>query len=142
MASRFRAEARRSSLRPAQTWPAHGSPTPDIAVYQDYDSIEVPQGGSSTINSTTVNQASSRRFRIANLGNGDLSIANPAGLVSGTCLSLSETPTTPVPAGGLGYFRVRLFCSTPGTYSGTVSIHSNDPNEATYSFAVAGAVTP
>ena len=117
-------------------------PEPEIAIYQDYDSIEVPQGGASTIDSTTVNVASSRRFRIANLGNADLSIANPAALVSGTCLSLSETPTTPIPPGGLGYFRVRLYCPSPGTYAGTVSIQSNDPNEGTYSFTVSGTVTP
>lgn len=117
-------------------------PAPDIAVYQDYDSIEVPQGGSSTINTTPVDQASSRRFRITNLGNADLSISNPSSLVSGTCLSLSEVPATPVLAGGNAYFRVRLYCSGPGTYNGTVSIQSNDPNEASYAFTVTGTVTP
>ncbi len=117
-------------------------PAPDIAVYQDYDSIEIPQGGSSTINSTPVNQGSSRRFRITNLGNADLSLSNPSSLVTGTCLSMNEFPVTPVPPGGNAYFRVRLYCPTPGTFSGTVAIQSNDPNEATYSFSVTGIVTP
>lgn len=114
---------------------------PDIGVYQAIDGLEVPAGSVSTLSPTTVNVVTSRRYRIANLGGLPLSISNPTTLVAAQCLELSEVPATPLAAGGETFFRVRLLCGTPGTYSGTLTIRSNDPDEGAYSFSIVGTVT-
>ncbi|HEX4954657.1 MAG TPA: S8 family serine peptidase [Thermoanaerobaculia bacterium] len=114
---------------------------PDIALFKVADGSAVPQGGTVVLPSTTPSVPSSLRFEIRNTGNGALSLTNPGSLVSGTCYSLIETPVTPVPAGGSSFFRVRLLCPNAGTYNGTVSIGSNDPNENPYSFSVTGTIT-
>lgn len=115
---------------------------PEIDVFESYDGTPVPSGGSSTIGTTTAGSPTSRRFTVRNNGSGPLEIANPASLVTGACFSLIEEPAASVPAGSETYFRVRLHCNSVGTYTGTVSIGNDDPDEAPYVFAVTGTVTP
>ncbi len=117
-------------------------PAPDINVLKNADGSNVPQGSSVNIGTTVAGTPTSLRFQIVNSGNAALNLSNAASLVSGACFSQIETPVTPVPVGGISYFRVRLQCSTPGSYAGTVSIVSDDPDESPYSFTVTGTVTP
>jgi hypothetical protein len=115
---------------------------PDIAVARAFDGVAVPDGASVTIGTVAVGTSTSMRFRIANTGTGALAISNASSLVSGICFQQIETPTTPVPAGGEAFFRVRLLCSTAGTALGSVSIVSDDPDESPYDIALTGTVTP
>ncbi len=115
---------------------------PDIGVFRNADGVEVPAGSSVSIGSTTVGVPTSLRFQIRNTGNADLNLTNAASLVSGSCFSEIETPVSPVPVGGTSFFRVRLQCGAAGSYSGTVSISSDDPDESPYTFTVTGTVTP
>jgi Bacterial Ig domain len=117
------------------------SSLPEIVIREDYSGAEVAMGANASIGTTPVNVSRSKRFRIENAGSAPLSVSNAASLVSGACFSQIETPSTPIAAGGTGYFRVRLLCSSAGSWSGTVLILSDDPDEATYSFAVTGLVT-
>jgi len=118
-------------------------PGPDIAVFRNWDNVAVPDGGSFTFPDPVVAGTSeSRRFRITNTGNAPLNLANPATLVSGQCFHLIETPVTPIAAGASSWFRVRILCNTPGTYTGTVSIQSDDADENPYDFTVSGTVVP
>ncbi len=116
--------------------------TPDIALARDFDGSPVNAGSSVAIGSTAVNTSTSVRFRITNTGNGSLELSNATTLLSGACFHLIETPTTSIPVGGAGYFRVRLMCTTAGSYTGSVSVLSNDPDESPYVFGVTGTVTP
>jgi hypothetical protein len=118
-------------------------PGPDIAVFRNWDNVAVPDGGSFTFPDPVVAGVSdSRRFRITNTGNAPLNLTNPTTLVTGPCFHLIETPATPIAAGASGWFRVRILCNTPGTYTGTVSIQSDDADENPYDFTVSGTVTP
>jgi len=113
---------------------------PDIAVFQDWDNVAVPDGGSFAFPDVVAGSPDSRRFRITNTGNGPLTLGNPAALVSGACFSQIETPATPIAAGASAWFRVRILCSTPGTYTGTVSIQNDDADENPYDLTVSGRV--
>lgn len=116
------------------------APSPEIAVFRNWDDVPVPDGGSFTFPDAVAGISDSRRFRIANTGNAPLTLGNPTSLVSGPCFHQIETPVTPIAAGASAWFRVRILCNSPGTYTGTVSIHSNDADESSYDFAVSGKV--
>jgi hypothetical protein len=116
------------------------APSPEIAVFRNWDDVPVPDGGSFTFPDVVAGTSDSRRFRIANTGNAPLTLGNPASLVSGPCFHQIETPVTPIAAGASAWFRVRVLCNSPGTYTGTVSIQSNDADESSYDFSVSGRV--
>ncbi len=117
-------------------------PPPDISVWRDWDNVGVPQNGTvNFLSPIPANVADSLRFCITNNGTGSLDLTNSTTLVSGTCFSQIETPLTPVAPGGSSWVRVRLQCATPGTYTGTVTVSSNDPDENPYRFYVTGTVT-
>ena len=118
-------------------------PGPDLAVFRNWDNVAVPDGGSFTFPDPVVAGTSdSRRFRITNTGTAPLNLANPAALVTGPCFHQIETPATPIAAGASAWVRVRILCNTPGTYTGTVSIQSDDADENPYDFTVSGTVVP
>jgi hypothetical protein len=114
---------------------------PRLQVKQDHSGQGVGAGSTVAVGSTTIGVPVSMRFRIENVGSAPLVLSSPAGLVQGSCFQ-QIVPTSPIPAGGAGYFRVRLLCGAPGNWTGTVSIQSDDTDEPTYSFAAIGTVTP
>src|ERR1044071_7989416 len=120
----------------------NAAPAPEIAVFRNWDDVPVPDGGSFTFPDEVAGISDSRRFRITNTGTAPLILGNPATLVSGPCFHQIETPVTPIAAGASGWFRVRILCNTPGTYTGTVSIQSDDADDNPYDFTVSGTVTP
>ncbi len=120
-----------------------GTPAvPDIAVFQEINSAAITAGVPFDLGQTTVGTAKGVRFRIENQGTSELVFTNPTALVSGVCFGLSEVPAAVVPAGGATHFRVRLFCYNAGSYLGSVTIGSNDPDEDPFAFPVTGTVTP
>jgi hypothetical protein len=117
-------------------------PTPDIAVVNPANAA-VATGGSYAFGSVTTGTSDTRRFRIDNSGNAGLNIGNGATLITGPCFAQTETPSTPVPPGGSTWFSVRFLCGAAGSYTGAVTIVSDDADESPYTInltatAVAG----
>lgn len=116
-------------------------PAPEIRVVSG-DGVTLSNGGLYTsFPSTTPGAPVSRAFTIYNDGDATLTISNPSSLVSGAGFSLIVVPPASIAAGSSGVFRVRLMSSSPGTYTGTVSIQSNDPDENPFTFQIRGTVT-
>jgi hypothetical protein len=113
---------------------------PDIAVVRNWDDVAVPSGGSFSFGIEPANTPDSRIFRIHNTGNANLVISNPTTLVSGEGFSMIAYPVGTVYAGASTIFRVQFQASAPGDYYGTITIHSNDPDENPYTIHLAGTV--
>ncbi len=113
---------------------------PNLAVLRAWDGSPVAKGSTVAIGTSTVGVATSLRFRIENSGAGNLNLTDPTALVSGSAFSLIETPQSPVAPGSSAYFRVRLQGAGSGTFFGTVSIRSDDPEDSPYEFTVSGVV--
>jgi Protein of unknown function (DUF1573) len=114
------------------------TPAPAIGVLQG--STAVANGSTFTFPATPAGTAETVSFTITNTGSAPLNLSNPAALVSGTGFSQTQTPTTPVAAGGSTSFAVQLLANSGGSYTGTVTIASDDPLQPSYSFTVAGTV--
>ncbi|HEX4953987.1 MAG TPA: Ig-like domain-containing protein [Thermoanaerobaculia bacterium] len=130
-----------SNVRASTAVPVTVTRPADIAVSRAVDGVAVARGSSVALPGTTPGVSTSTRFRIVNEGVEPLLLSNAGSLVSGPCFYQIETPTSPIPAGAEAFFRVRLLCDQPGSFTGTVSILSNDPDETPYSFQVTGVVT-
>ncbi len=113
--------------------------SPVLQVLQGTTSIA--KGSTFPFPSTPTGTPVSVLFTIKNNGNANLVINNPTSLVSGSGFSEIFNATTPVVPGGTTVFRVRLQSGVPGTYTGTVSISSNDPVNPTFTYNVVGTVT-
>ena len=87
---------------------------------------------------TVIGTPAGHSFYISNAGSADLTVGAvtvPAGF------SLTQVPATPVEAGRAAGFAVRCNAASTGTYSGTVSIVSNDTAQNPYTFIVICRVT-
>lgn len=106
------------------------NPNPRLWVEQVAAQAPVFDNATITFPSTAVGVPTSLRFEIENLShNANLTIANPTSLVSGACFhQIDVPPDSVVPPRSSTFFRVRLHCATPGTFTGTVTIGSNDPS--------------
>ena len=104
----------------------------DINVVQAWDGGGLASGSWFIFPTTGTGIADSRRFRIDNTGDATLTISNANSLVSGTCFSQIETPSSSLGGHTSTYFRVRVFCTQAGDYFGQVTINSNDPDENPY----------
>lgn len=80
---------------------------------------------------------------IRNLGPGDLVIANPASLVSGSCFQQIGTGPAVIAGNSSAALHVRLLCPYATIASGTVSIQHNSPGIANpYTVPLFGQVAP
>ena len=105
------------------------SPTPAISVQQtavDFGTIDAGQTGEQTIT-------------IQNTGTADLEITGIESDVSGLTF---DTTTFTVEAGGSQTVTVTFPSSTEGTFSGNITISSNDPNSATSTLSISITVQP
>ena len=105
------------------------TPAPAISVQQtaiDFGTIDVGQTGQQTIT-------------ITNTGTENLEITGIESDVSGLTF---DTTTFTVEAGGSQTVTVTFPSSTEGTFSGNITISSNDPNSATSTLSVSITVQP
>jgi len=115
---------------------------PEIRVVSG-DGITLSSGNLYTMQSTTVSVPVSRAFTIYNDGVAPLHITNPAGLVSGAGFSeIGTFPAGEIAPNSSTIFRVRLLSNTAGTYSGTITIQNDDPDENPFIIQIRGTVTP
>ena len=106
------------------------------------DGVTISRGGTYWFQNTTAGTPISRAFSIYNDGTDTLAIYNPSSLVSSTGgFSLIVDAPATIGGGSSGAFRVRLYSMTAGSYTGTVTIQSNDPG-GNFTFTVRGTVDP
>jgi hypothetical protein len=106
---------------------ADGDASPSATDHTDF-------GAQSVCSGTVV-----RTFTIQNTGNGDLTIASVN--ITGphaTDFSLTASPSSLVAASGSTTFQVTFNPSASGTRSATITVNSNDNDEAAYDFAIQG----
>jgi hypothetical protein len=116
-----------------------GSTYPVIRIVSG-DNVTVTRGSTYTIGSTAVNTALSRGFTIYNDGTATLDITNGTTLITGSGYAevLAPSPTSVAP-GSSTAFRVRLLSATAGTFTGTITIQSDDP-AGPFSYTIKGTV--
>ena len=100
-------------------------------------------GDNTSFGSTDVSSGTlSKVFTIVNAGNGSLNLTdNPEVTITGpgaADFALVSRPTTPIPPGSSADFELRFDPHAVGASNASITIHSNDPDEATYSFAIRG----
>jgi hypothetical protein len=119
-------------------------PAPQIRITDNGNAGAVVLKGS-TINIGAVppNTALTRTFTIANTGTTTLSITNNTSFLSGPGFSLSgSSPAGSLSPGSNTVFTVRFLASTAGTYTGTISFSSNDPDDNPFTFYLQATVNP
>lgn len=115
---------------------------PEIRVVSA-DGVTLTSGSLYIMPSTTVTVPTSRQFFTYNDGSAPLHLSNPGALVSGNGFSqIGTLPSAEIAPQGSTYFRVRLLSNGTGTYTGTVVIQNDDPDENPFTFQVRGTVTP
>jgi hypothetical protein len=116
-------------------------PIPPGPVVQVADgTTNVPDGtGSVSLGNTTVGVTLAKTITVKDLGNQAVTLTGPIVLPAGFSL-VSGFGSTTVAPGSSTSFTVQLNAAAPGTYSGTVSFGSNDPNNNPYTFTLSGSV--
>lgn len=117
--------------------------TPQIQVTDTGNGGAVVAKGS-TINLGNVqpNSPITRTFSIANTGTATLSISNNTSILSGTGFTLASSSGNSVNPGSNTIFTIRFSAGSAGTYTGTVSIASNDPDDNPFTFFLQATVVP
>ncbi len=110
---------------------------PQIAVYQNWDNVQISENSQIEYGETPINTPVSRLFRIENKGNQPLTVSINLGA---DLFSIIQQPTSPVPAGGSTTFRVRLYGDRPTAQYGYITINSNDPANPAFDFRVHGTI--
>ncbi len=113
---------------------------PNIYVVQQWDSQQVPDGGSYTFGERQILALPVvATFLVCNLGGDDLFLFNHSTMVTGDGFSRGfGSPASFVAPQNCSQLKLRFDVDDPGTYTGTVSIVSNDPDDDPYSFTISG----
>ncbi len=119
----------------------------------EIDVTDVGNGNAPVANAGTVDlggvqqgATTTHKFRIANLGSGDLGISDVSiSNTDGMAFSLSPDPDPVNGNGKIGFagssdFTIALDTSVNDTYTATITIVSNDADEGTYTFQVSATV--
>ena len=86
-------------------------------------------------------QSVTRTFTISNDGTALLTVA--AVQLSGSgAFTVIQQPASPIPGGGLATWQIKFSPATAGLHTATVSIASDDPDESSYQFTIAGTGLP
>jgi len=106
-----------------------GDATPSLTDHTDFGTT--PQGTTKP-----------RTFTITNFGDADLVISSVAlsGAGAGE-FTITANPTGTITPAGTGTLVVRADAANVGTFAATVTVNSNDANEAAFDFAIAVEVT-
>ncbi|MGV3661370.1 MAG: choice-of-anchor D domain-containing protein [Prosthecobacter sp.] len=122
----------------AFSFPVRGSvDAPEIVVSLDGGAIVDGQPTTVAYRTTSVGAPIMRTFTVSNQGFSALSVA---GISAPPGFTLFNVPTS-IPSGASRAFQLRLDATANGYYAGTVTIQSNDSDEASFDFPVAGTVS-
>lgn len=112
------------------------TPAPRIQVTSQGEAIE--NMGSLFIGNTIEGRSRSRSITIRNAGALTLNLSDP--VLDGSGFTLTSKPKKTLAPGKSTRFNVRLDGAGVGAKTGTITITSNDPNQAAFKFIVDGAV--
>ncbi|HNP19205.1 MAG TPA: BspA family leucine-rich repeat surface protein [Fulvivirga sp.] len=119
------------------------SPQPEIAVYagNSTSGTAISNGQTSAVNIGTseIGTAISQPITIENTGSLDLIITDIT--ISGSAFALGSTLPNTISAGSSVTVDVILSGASAGTFSETLTITNNDPDEAVFSFPISGEIT-
>ncbi|MBI3467512.1 MAG: tandem-95 repeat protein [Planctomycetes bacterium] len=102
---------------------------------------DVPDGaGSVDFGTAEMSEPLTKTLTIANVGSQPLTLTLPISVPTG--YTVVTPPTATLAPGEITTFVLRFLATIPGTYSGQVSVASNDPDESPFLFNVSGAVLP
>jgi hypothetical protein len=113
---------------------------PQIAVYRNWDNVQVNRLDIVDFGATESNVPISRLFRIENHGNTTLNVSVSLDAQKSFAYSIIEFPAPTVAPGGSTTFRIRLQYSSEGTWFGYVNINSDDPVTPLFQFTTSGTV--
>lgn len=112
---------------------------PSLVVRAVASGLELEPGDVFTFPATPyADLPTSRLFEVCNVGTADLLLTGAGTMVSGTGFQLLSAPTPQIVSGDCSPFRVRFHTAFAGSFSGTVSIRSNDPIVDPFSFVIEG----
>jgi hypothetical protein len=107
------------------------------------DDTAAMAGNGTDFGPVEVSAALTRSFTITNLGPAPLAIGGPA-LSGGSAADFTVVnfPPSTIATGESANFQIQFHPTSMGPRAATVTITSNDPDEANYQFAIAGTGTP
>jgi hypothetical protein len=111
-----------------------------VVQVSDGSTIIPDSTGSDSYGSTFVGTAVWKTFTITNLGTQNVVLTGPITVPAGFTVTSSFGSTTVAP-GASTTFTIRMDASTPGTYSGSATLGTNDPNNASFNFSISGTVS-
>jgi len=114
--------------------------SPAVAVYRNWDNVQVNRLDIIDYGSTESNVPISRLFRIENHGDATLTVSVDLTQPQSFAYSIIEFPSSTVAPGGSTTFRVRLLWSSDGTWFGYVNVRTNDPVTPLFQFTTQGHV--
>lgn len=112
---------------------------PEVAVNENGTNI-ADNTGAVSFGNVFVGASATKTFTVTNSGNANLTLGSTVSLPSGYTL-VQAPPLTVLAPGGSTTFVVGLNTSVPGTYSGSVSLTTNDADENPFNFSIGGTVT-
>jgi gliding motility-associated-like protein len=122
--------------------PAAAAPEPEIAVFVGPNSSGTPvtDGQAAAVGFGTGTQGTDidLQFAVVNQGPGPLSITSLTALPAPYTVLIP--PPATVASGATVNFTIRLSGAAPGTFTGTVTIQSNDTDEGVFDFPVSGTI--
>lgn len=116
--------------------------SPEITIERaDAGFTDIAGGSNQSLGATLVTQATELNFRVKNSGNADLVLTgNPRVSVTGSDFTVVTQPdsATLSPTASAA-FTIRFAPTAAGTRMATMTVQSNDPDEATLNFTLSGA---
>ncbi|OJJ23432.1 hypothetical protein BKI52_03465 [marine bacterium AO1-C] len=112
--------------------------TPASEINLKQSTTSIASGGSQVFGTTTFNTPKTISFTIENTGIGAMNISEVS--ISGGFSITNGLPLTNIAAGSNASITVAMDVSSVGAKTGTLTIKSNDPDEATYTVSLSGTV--
>lgn len=117
-------------------------PSPQIRITDNGNGgTTVAKGSTVNLGSTSASAALSRSFTITNTGSSTLTLGNPSSFLSGSGWSVTSFPSGSLAGGGSTNFSVRFQGGSPGSYPGSISFTTNDPDDNPFSFNLLASVS-
>jgi hypothetical protein len=100
----------------------------------------VTKGSTVNFGNVPINTTATRTFTLTNTGNATLTISNPTTFVTGAGFAVWSSPTNTLGAGSNTLFTISFRSGASGTYTGTASLASNDPDDNPFPFNLQATV--
>jgi hypothetical protein len=129
---------------PAFTWLVTGNAHPDVPdIVIRRNGATVVDGGTDTVNALVAGVATTLTYTIGNTGTADLTVTTPATVtaVSNCAVGGGNIAATNIGVGGTTTMTVSVTPSAAGSWSATLAVANNDPDENPYNITLTGVAT-